>query len=86
MAKKFLVIDQNYLRDSHLEEILASNSDLVFVLPDVAIMEMCKSSSWKTTMNRSLKVLSGNPHKVYLSIGIGEAFRYEISTDFRGAI
>jgi len=79
MAKKFLVIDQNYLRDSHLEEFLASNSDLVVVLPDVALMEMCKSSSWKTTMNRSLKVLSGNLHKVYLSIGIGEAFRYEIS-------
>jgi hypothetical protein len=79
MGKKFIVIDQNYLRDSHLVKCLMSDSALVFVLPDVALMEMCKSNLWKTTMNRSLKVLAGNRHKVYLSIGMGEAIRYEIN-------
>lgn len=79
VAKKFMVIDQNYLRDSHLEELLALTSDFAFVLPDVALMEMCKSNLWKTTMNRSLKILSGSPRKVHVSIGISEAFKFEVS-------
>ena len=77
--KKYLVVDQNYLRDKDLQRLITDDTDMNFVVPDVALMEMCKSTSWKSIALSSLRILSACPRRAHLSIGIGEAIQYELT-------
>ena len=78
MMKKFLVVDQNYLRCDELAERLESDRGLVIVFPDIALLEMLKSDKWKSTMKGSLLILSRYPRRVHVSISIGVAIKREI--------
>ncbi|MCB4786697.1 hypothetical protein LGR64_10475 [Delftia sp. Lp-1] len=77
---RLLVIDQNYLRADCLGELLRSHNDLRIVLPDIAMLEMLKSGSWKSTMQRSLATLSGFANRVHVSTPIGVAIKKEIES------
>ena len=66
VVKKYLVVDQNYLRDKDLQRLITDDTDMNFVVPDVALMEMCKSTSWKSIALSSLRILSACPRRAHL--------------------
>ena len=76
MAQVF-VLDQGYFRAEQLAS-LASSSGSKFVVLDEALLEMCKSSEWETTMRRSLRVLAQHPTKVSVGRSLSEALRWEL--------
>lgn len=75
-----IVLDQNYLRFQGLSQLIASAPDTVFIIPDIAFVEMCKGDKWNDTMRGSLATLAQIPDSVRLSISVGEAIREERST------
>lgn len=76
---RHLVLDQNYLRFEGLINLIAAEPDAIFILPDVALMEMCKGGSWRHVMRSSLAEISKIPNKVKLSLCVGEALRKELA-------
>lgn len=80
MLKRYLVVDQNFLRKPDLKAIAESEPNARFVLPDVALTEMCKSPQWESTLRGSLSILSAYPNRTRASISVGEAINSEINT------
>ena len=76
MQKVYAILDLNYFRKID-SEFFRNNPNMILIIPDSGLMEMCKSDSWKETMFRSLKALSDHPTRCNTTIGIGQAFRYE---------
>lgn len=72
------VLDQNYLRAEELGNIIAAEPHSKFVIPDIALLEMCKGDKWKETMLRSFAILSACPGRVFHSLSIGEGLNYEL--------
>lgn len=77
MSKKYLIVDQNYMRSHELVSVIDNNPDVKFILPDASLMEMCKKPEWESTLMASLRSLSKCPERVFLSMSIGEAIRWE---------
>lgn len=75
----FYVLDQNYLRDEELRQ-LKKNKNCKFVIPDVALLEMCKSDEWQETMRRSLEILSDCKNRVFFSESVGYGIFNEIES------
>jgi hypothetical protein len=73
------VLDQNYFRTDELRALIRSEPASNFVLPDVALLEMCKSDKWRETMQGSLETLANIPGRVMLSISVGEALNCELA-------
>jgi hypothetical protein len=71
-----LCLDQNVLRSAELV-IAARDEQNVFVLPDAAIMEMCKGDQWERATRTSLATLAQVPGRVRLTLGNGELLRFE---------
>ena len=80
MLKRYLVVDQNFLRKPDLKAIAESEQNARFVLPDVALIEMCKSPQWESTLRGSLSILSAYPNRTRVSMSVGEAINGEIET------
>lgn len=78
--KRYAVLDQNELRKERLQFLVERRPEVEFVLPDAAIMEMCKSQSWDGVLRQSLALLSQCPQRVHTAIGMGEAFRQEVQS------
>ena len=76
---KIYVLDQNYLRSDELRALIVDEPDAKFVLPDIALLEMCKGDKWKETMQRSLETLARAPGRVMQSMSVGEALRGELA-------
>jgi hypothetical protein len=74
------VLDQNYLRTTELETLVATEPGATFVLPDVALLEMCKGEKWRDVMQMSLATLSQCPTRVFHSLSVGEALNSELQT------
>lgn len=74
---RHLVLDQNYLRFEGLIQLISTEPDAIFILPDVALIEMCKGEKWRHVMRSSLDVLSKIPDNVRFSLCAGEAIRKE---------
>lgn len=72
------VLDQNYLRAEELGNLIAAEPHSKFVIPDIALLEMCKGDKWKETILRSFAILSTCPGRVFHSIPIGEGLNYEL--------
>ena len=72
------VLDQNYLRSDELRNLIAAEPHSQFVVPDIALLEMCKGDKWKETISRSFESLSACPGRVYHSLSIGEGLNYEL--------
>lgn len=80
MRKLYQVVDQNFLRKSDLKALADTYPNCRFILPDVALIEMCKSPQWEDTLSKSLRILSAYPHRIRVSISVGEAINTEITT------
>jgi hypothetical protein len=58
------------LRFRGLSQLIASAPDTVFIIPDIAFIEMCKGDKWNDTMRGSLATLAQIPDSVRLSISV----------------
>ncbi|GHU38073.1 hypothetical protein AGMMS50256_36850 [Betaproteobacteria bacterium] len=72
------VLDQNYLRADELGDLILAEPHSKFVIPDIALLEMCKGDKWKETILRSFAILSAYPDRVFHSLSIGEGLNYEL--------
>ena len=69
---KTYCIDQGGFRSSALADLIESVPGRgLFVVPDSAIMEMCKSDEWEATLRRSLNQLARVPNRVLFVLGHG---------------
>ncbi len=78
MNSHFVVLDQNYLR--HIDQALLDAPSQHFVIPDVALMEMCKSEHWEKTMRGSLRLLAPVASRVHVAYALPELMRSELNT------
>ena len=80
MAKRYIVLDQNVMQrdELKLKELLATEPNLHFVLPDLAFLEMTKSDKWESTLSNSLSSLSGYPARIHVCYSVDEALRFEL--------
>lgn len=76
---KIYVLDQNYLRADELKTLIVEEPLSKFVLPDVALLEMCKGSKWRETMQGSFETLAQAPGRVMQSMSVGEALNSELA-------
>jgi hypothetical protein len=74
------VLDQNYFRSDELTALIENDPKSKFVIPDVALLEMCKGDRWRETMAQSLSHLSVIPGRVFHSMSVGEGLNFELST------
>lgn len=74
------VLDQNYFRSEELRVLIESEPRSKFVIPDIALLEMCKSEQWESTMTQSLRSLSAVRGRVFHAISVGEGLNFELST------
>jgi hypothetical protein len=82
MPKQFIVLDQNILREdrkSPLKEWLDTRSDMRYVLPDLAFLEMTKTVQWESTLSNSLRLLSHYPARVHVCYSVNEGLDFELT-------
>ncbi len=60
------IVDQNVMRRPYLAEIIGSQPDAIFIVPDIALVEMSKSHEWESTMRSSFQALSVVVDKTFL--------------------
>ncbi len=71
------VVDQNYFRKPALVQLLDTDKDSKIAIPDVALIEMCKSPQWESTLRGSLIPLAPYAERCICITNIGEPLRYE---------
>jgi hypothetical protein len=49
------IVGQNYFRSNELKVLVSDEPNVKFVIPNVALLEMCKADKWKETMQGSLR-------------------------------
>jgi len=74
------VLDQNYFRSDALRELCLAEPAAKFVIPDIALLEMCKGPKWLETMQGSLETLAEHPTRVFHSLAVGETLNRELRT------
>jgi hypothetical protein len=79
---RLLVADQNMFnpKPGGVRDRLAAESDLQVVVPDVALVEMCKGETWALTMELGLGELRGFESRVVLSASVYDALNHELAT------
>ncbi len=82
MNSKAYVIDQNALREEGLilPDVIVAEPDAIFVVPDVAFVEIIKGSDWELTFRLSFKLLSAQVDRTFFSISVYEALNTELAT------
>lgn len=84
VAKQYIVLDLNVLRPSRPENTELSNwletrTDVHYVLPDVAFIEMAKSEKWESTLSNNLKLIAQYPGRVHIGYSVNKALDDELS-------
>jgi len=72
------VLDMNFLQTEELKERLQSDLTTRYVLPDVALVEMCKNADWQLTMKLATGVLYNHTERLKVSLSVGEALTIEL--------
>ena len=71
------VLDQNEMRRGALRRLTQRSGPWRLILPDTSIIEMSKSDAWQYTMRRSFNEIVHLKDRVFGTISVGEAIRYE---------
>ena len=79
MARTYLVLDQNMFRSPELQALVDSDRNSHFIVIDEALLEMCKSAQWESTLRRSLAILSRFPARVRMTMSTADALRWEMA-------
>lgn len=72
------VIDQNVMQRPALPEFVAEHPRAQFVLPDTALVEMCKNSQWEYTFRRNFAALAPVSNRCLMSLSVQEAMGLEV--------
>ena len=78
MNQKTCVLDMNVLQSAQLAERLKIESSTRYILPDVALVEMCKKPEWQLTMRLALQGLKDSADDIQVTLSIGEALSIEL--------
>lgn len=79
MQKRYIVLDQNVLRGDELRERLCPDQSIQFVLPELAFLEMNKSTQWEQILRRSLAILSSHKSRVFVSYSVSQLLQTELT-------
>ncbi len=79
MGKRYLVVDQNYLRTPQLQVLLGADNLSRFVLPDLALLEMTKGAHRELTLTQSLAQLSRYPQRVVVAKAMSACLQNELT-------
>lgn len=74
------VLDLNMLQSVDLTNLMSTEPQARFVLPDVALVEMSKHENWRLTMGLALSVFGGRTACIDLSLSVGEAINKELAS------
>lgn len=74
---KSICIDQSMYRSSELAQLI-QDANVRFIIPDAALMEMCKSNQWEATVRRSLRPLAEIPDRTFAAKGNGPCLKAEL--------
>lgn len=77
---KTYVVDMNMLQKQEFAQLIETDATSTFVIPDVAIVEMCKSENCELTMRRALKVFGPHTDRIEVAIGVSQVLRMEKAT------
>ena len=78
MSRLYIVVDQNQLRSAELRDKVQKEPQTRFVLPDVGMFEMAKSSNRELTLSLSLEILACAPGRSYVSQSLSGCLSYEL--------
>jgi len=78
LAPLFLVVDQNQLRSESLRVKVLGEPQTRFVLPDLAMFEMAKSTNRELTLKLSLEILAQDSGRVFVSRALSDCLQYEL--------
>lgn len=73
------VVDQNYMRRANLNEVVARNPKIKFVIPDTGLVEMVKSDQWEETFRRNFEAFVPVVNRCYMSLAVQQARDLEIA-------
>lgn len=59
---------------------MVKSPDVHFLVPDAALMEMCKAEHWEWISRKSLRALSEARERVFIAYGNGECLKTEIES------
>jgi hypothetical protein len=79
MSKRYLVVDQNYLRAPELKLLLEQEDSVRVILPDLAFLEMTKSAQRELTLTQSLAQLCRYRSRVFLGQATSACLQYELA-------
>ena len=71
------VVDMNVLESGLIGSTIATDQHAKFVIPDVAVVEMCKNQHWLITMMRALRAFDGHENRVLATPSISELLSTE---------
>ncbi|MCA7969728.1 hypothetical protein LGM42_07445 [Burkholderia sp. AU39826] len=74
------VVDLNMLQSVDLANLISTEPQARFVLPDVAFVEMSKHEDWRLTMGLALNVFGGKTECIDMSLSVGEAMNEEFAS------
>lgn len=61
-----------------LETLIATEPDSIFIVPDVALVEMCKHDQWRRTMSLCFALFGPATKRTYASVPVGVVLQLEI--------
>jgi hypothetical protein len=80
LRMRTVVVDLNLLQDPSLATQIKADSNFRFVIPDVALVEMCKHENCHLTMKLALKVFAANTERVVVARSVGETLNMELDS------
>lgn len=77
---KSYVVDLNILQDVEFSTKIQAKGDCRFILPDVALVEMCKHENCQLTMKLALHVFVEHTDQLAVTLSVGEALNGEVNS------
>jgi hypothetical protein len=77
---KSYVVDLNMLQDVSFAAQIQAKNDCQFLLPDVALVEMCKHENCQLTMKLALQVFFDHTDQLAATLSVGEALNSELKS------
>jgi hypothetical protein len=77
---KTYVVDMNMLQSPELAQSIQGDASIEYVLPDIALVEMCKHPDCLLTMQLALEAFANHSDRVHVTLSVGEALSNEMGS------
>jgi hypothetical protein len=71
------LLDVGALRKAPLADLASANPEAEFIVPDTALVEMCKNENWEGTMRPSFRQLADIHHRCFVTRSLSEVMEQE---------